>query len=103
MAHGVCSGRHNAVDFDGVGREGLKMNCEDCGKEIREEDDTEYPWWCNDCCEKNFREFMKRFDISNMPVTSGICDKMTKEDDTSLRLYRFIQRSRRKRKDENET
>ena len=29
MAHGVCSSRHNEVDFDGVGREGLKMSLED--------------------------------------------------------------------------
>jgi len=26
VAHGVCSSSHNAVDFDGVRREGLKMS-----------------------------------------------------------------------------
>jgi len=41
---------------------GPTMNCVDCGKEIREKDDTEYPWWCNDCCEKHFQEFMKSFE-----------------------------------------
>jgi len=38
------------------------MICEDCGKEITEEDDTEYPWWCNECCEQNFKIFLKRFE-----------------------------------------
>ena len=38
------------------------MKCEECGKEIKQEDDTEYPWWCNECCQKNFREWLKRFD-----------------------------------------